>query len=634
MDVYTAARRVGQVFRIDGNPVAAGQYGVVGDGFSCALVGVDGSIDWLCLPRFDSPSVFGALLDRERGGFYRIGPADAECSSVQAYDTDTNVLQTLFRKEGAGVVCLTDLMPWNGDPREAIHELHRFLEAREGSMEMEVIFDPRFDYGRGETRVEIADEGAVAEGPSGERLSISIGNRIRFEPRPRGGVVARFSLRSGQRLWTILSWQAKRPEKIAAYRPFEHLRATRHFWRSWSGQLDYDGPWRHDVMRSALTLKMLQYAPTGAVVAAPTTSLPVVPSGARNWDYRYSWTRDSAMAIRAMNQIGYPDEALGFFQFVRNSVEQRDHLDLMVTINGDEVPDESVLEHLSGYLDRGPVRVGNAARDQKQYDIIGPLLDAAVLHEKSGGTLSLRLWRQLRRLMNEAVDNAAEPDHGIWEPRSEPAHHVHSKLMIWVALDRALHLAQRFGGDRNDDMWARTRDRLHRDILLRGYDESKGTFVGEYGGNRVDATLLLMPVHGFLPPSDLRVQRTIQRVRNELGDGRFLRRYCTSDGADGVDSDEGCFVLCGFWLAEALSLTGHLDEALEVLNNHLSAANHLGLLAEEVDPGSGGPLGNFPQTFSHLGLIQAAARLDRALRLRDEGSKEPPRLAFDFPDIR
>jgi GH15 family glucan-1,4-alpha-glucosidase len=631
VDVYTASRRVGKVFQITGEPVPAGQHGVVGDGFSCALVGVDGSIDWLCLPRFDSPSVFGALLDRERGGFCRIAPAGTECTSVQAYDTGTNVLQTLFRRPGVGVVCLTDLMPWNGDPREAIHELHRLLEAREGEMEMELIFDPRFDYGRGETRVEIADEGAVAEGPSGERLSISVGNGVRFESRPQGGVVARFSLRSGQRLWTILSWRAKRPEKIAAYRPFEHLRATRHFWRSWSGQLGYDGPWRHDVMRSALTLKMLQYAPTGAVIAAPTTSLPVVASGARNWDYRYSWTRDSAMAIRAMNLIGYPDEALGFFQFVRDSVEKRDRLDLMVSIDGDEVPDESVLEHLSGYLGSAPVRIGNAARDQRQHDIVGPLLDAAALHEKSGGTVSLRLWRQLRRLMNLSIETASEPDHGIWEPRSQPVHHVHSKLMIWLALDRALHLAQRFGGDRNDDAWAQARNHIHKEILRQGYDESKGTFVGEYGGDGVDATLLLIPVHGFLPPDDPRVRRTVRRVREELSEGRFLKRYRTFDGVDG---EEGCFVLCGFWLAEALALTGDLDEALAVFNNHLSAANHLGLLAEEVDAASGGLLGNFPQTFSHLGLIQAAARLDLALRLRDEGSDEPPRLPFDFPESR
>ena len=631
MDIHTASRRVSRSFEADGGTPAIGGYGLIGEGHTCALVGVNGSVDWLCLPRFDSPSVFAAILDSERGGFFRISPTGVGCESLQAYDDETNVLQTLFRKPGVGVVCLTDFMPWNGEPRQVPHELHRLLEAREGSMEMEVIFDPRFDYGRGETRVELADEGALAFGPNGEQLSISIGGGVRFEKREGGGALARFTLRTAQRLWTILSWRSPRPERIAAYRPWEHLRATRRFWRSWAAQLQYDGPWRHDVQRSALMLKLLQYAPTGAVVAAPTTSLPVHPGGARNWDYRYSWTRDSAMAIRAMNLIGYPGEAMGFFHFVRDTVEARGHLDLMVAIDGGDVPDETFLEHLSGHRASRPVRIGNAARHQTQHDIIGPLLDAASLYEQSGGTLGLRLWRQIRKLVAESIENAGRPDHGIWEPRADPAHHVHSKLMTWVALDRALHLASLFGGDRHEEDWARARDRLTSEILERGYDESSGSFVGEYGGREVDATLLLLPIHGFLPATDPRVERTIKRVVQELGDGRFLRRYRSTDGIDG---DEGAFVLCGFWLAEALALAGRLDEALEVFTNHHSAANHLGLLAEEVDPATGALLGNFPQAFSHIGLIQAAARLDLALRLRDEGVEQPPRLEFDFPRLR
>jgi GH15 family glucan-1,4-alpha-glucosidase len=631
MDIYTAARRASRSFVLDGRPAPIGRHGAVGDGFSCALVGIDGSIDWLCLPRFDSPSVFGALLDPDRGGFFRIAPADRTCESLQAYDTATNVLQTLFTKPGQGIVCLTDFMPWNGDPRSSIHEVHRLIEAREGTTEMEIVFDPRFDYGRGETRVEVADEGAVALGPNGEKMSLSVSRGVRFEHRPEGGVHARFALSRERRMWAILSWRAKRPERIAAYRPFEHLRVTRRFWRHWSGQLEYDGPWRHDVMRSALMLKLLQYAPTGAVVAAPTTSLPVNTGGSRNWDYRYSWARDSAMAIRAMNLIGYPEEALGFFQFVRDTVEQEGRLDLMVSIDGGPVPAEEHLEHLSGHLGSLPVRLGNAARDQVQHDIIGPLLDAASVYEKSGGMLSLRLWRQVRRLVDRALEHVDQPDHGIWEPRSEPAQHVHSKHMIWVALDRALHLAQHYGGDRSEEVWRSQRDRLQKDILERGYDRESGTFVGEYGGDSVDASLLLFPIHGFLAPSDPRVVRTVERVRHDLGEGRFLRRYRTDDGVDG---DEGCFVLCGFWLAEALALTRRLDDALEVFHNHLSASNHLGLLAEEVAPQDGALLGNFPQAFSHLGLIHAAARLDLALRLRDEGIEEPPRLALDYPEAR
>jgi len=631
VDIYTAARRIAQNFRVETGPLGIGDYGAIGEGNTCALVGIDGSIDWLCLPSFDSPSVFGAILDETSGGRFRVAPAEPGYESLQAYDDATNVLQTMFRRQGQGTVVLTDYMPWTGDPGSSTRELHRMLEAREGSLEIEVVFDPRFDYARSRTRIEVADEGLVAEGENGERLTLSVGNGVVFRSRPNGGVSARIRLHSGQRLWLILSWHSKRPEKIAAHRPFEHLRATRRFWRSWAGEMHYDGPWRHDVLRSALMLKLLQFAPTGAMVAAPTTSLPVVSNGARNWDYRFSWTRDSAMAVRAMNLIGYPDEAVRFFQFVRDTVIERDHLDLMVTIAGKSIPEELLLPHLAGHKGAHPVRVGNAASGQIQHDIVGPLLDAAYLHEQSGGSLDLGFWQEIRKLVNQAVENSATPDHGIWEPRAEPAHHVHSKMMTWLALDRALAIAPLFGGDRYEADWAATRDRLFAEILERGYDATTGTFVGQYGGDSVDATLLLIPVFGLLQPTDPRVERTVKRVLDELSDGRFVRRYLTDDG---TGADEGAFVLCGFWLSEALALGGRLNEALDVFNNHLSAANHLGLLAEEVDPTTAAPLGNSPQAFSHLGLIQAAARLDLALRLRDEGIDQPPFLPSDFPHAR
>jgi GH15 family glucan-1,4-alpha-glucosidase len=628
VDLYTTSKRVSTAFTADGGDLDSSQYGVIGDGNTVAFVGVNGSVDWLCFPRFDSPSVFARILDAQRGGCFRISPSRDGYESRQAYDDATNVLQTLFRRDGEGTIVVTDFMPWNGDPRSRFHELHRLIEVREGSMEIEILFDPRFDYARGESRVEIAEEGVMAEGPSGERLSLSTGPDVAFEKHPGGGAHARTALRSGQRLWCILSWRSKRAEKVAAYRPFDHMRATRRFWRRWAAHMHYDGPWRHDVLRSALILKLLQYAPTGAMVAAPTTSLPVCPGGERNWDYRFSWMRDSAMAIRAMNLIGYPEEAQDFFHFVRDTLEQRSGLDIMVTLEGGDVPRETTLDHLAGHRGIRPVRIGNAAAFQTQHDIAGPLLDAASLHELSGGTLGLRLWRQIRALVNDAIKRAAQPDHGIWERRAEPAHHVHSKLMIWLALDRALHLAPLFGGDRYEQTWRRARERLRDEITRQGFDRKSGSFVGEYGGREVDATLLLLPIYDFLPPADRRIEQTLRRVVAELGEGRFVRRYRSDDG---IDCDEGGFVLCGFWLAEALALCGRLDEALETFNNHLSAANHLGLLAEEVDPGTGAPLGNTPQAFSHLGLIHAAARLDRALRLRDEGIDEPPRLPFDSP---
>ncbi len=631
MDLYTAAERIARAFVVDAAATSLGRHGLVGDGYSAALIGVDGSVDWLCLPRFDAPSVFAALLDPRQGGCLRVAPALRAFESLQAYDSQTCVLQTLFRAPGHGSAVLTDFMPWTDDPRSTFHELHRLVEVREGQLPLELVFDPRFDYGRAATRVEVTRNGAVAVGEDGQRLTLSVSDGVGLEPRAAGGVQARFPARAGQRIWVILSFGSPRPEPIAAHRPFEHLRTTRRFWRSWAARLRYDGPWRHDVLRSALTLKLLQYAPTGAVVAAPTTSLPVGPNGDRNWDYRYSWTRDSALAIRAMTLIGYREEARGFFHFVRDTVDRSGHLDLMVAVDGERVPDEAILEHLVGHRGHAPIRVGNAARDQDQLDITGALLDAAYLYERSGETLSLRLWRHVRRLVDQAIARAGQADHGIWEPRTEPRHHVHSKLMTWVAVDRALRIAPLFGGDRSESRWCRALQSLRREILERGFDASSGTFVGEYGGQEVDATLLLFPTYGFLPAADPRVRKTRERVRKELADGPFLRRYRT---ADGIGSREGAFVLCGFWLAEALALDGRLDEAMDVFHHHVRAANHVGLLAEEIDPGDGRPLGNFPQAFSHLGLIQAAARLDLALRLRDEGIEQPPRLPFDPPEVR
>lgn len=622
MDLYTAAERLSRRFPspLAGSAPSIGEHALIGDCASCALVAVDGSIDWLCLPRFDSPSVFAAILDPERGGLCRVAPTGA-FESQQAYDESTNVVQTLFRTAD-GAVQLTDFMPYSGDDEHfSVHELHRLVEVREGSVELELVFDPRFDYGRGETRVSVAEDGALAEGPTGQRLALAVSRGLRLAPREAGGVSGRVRLRAGQRVWVILSWRQNRPEPVAAYRPFEQLRRTRRFWRRWAAQLSYDGPWRHDVLRSALTLKLLQYAPSGAMVAAPTTSLPEWIGGTRNWDYRFSWTRDSAMAIRAMNLIGFGAEALRFFHFVRACVDVRRQLDIMVAIDGNDVPPERELAHLCGHAGSGPVRIGNAAADQRQHDILGPLLDAALLHENTGGMASLRLWREVRHLIDSAVATIDEPDHGIWEPRAEPDHHVHSKLMTWVALDRGLRLAPLFGGDREQTTWLASLGRLRRDIEQHGYDEQLGTFVGTYGGRDVDATLLLLPIYGFLDGADPRALRTVDRVRNELGAGRYLYRYKADDGIAG---DEGAFLLCGFWLAEALALAGRVDEALEVFGAHAGAANHVGLLAEEVDPADGSPLGNFPQAFSHLGLIQAAARLDLALRQRDEGLATAP----------
>jgi alpha,alpha-trehalase len=627
MDLYSAAKRLNRpfVFTDEGSTreLSIADHGLIGDGFSAALVRADGAIDWLCLPRFDSPSVFGALLDDTNGGSTSVSPVEYPFESLQRYDPDTNVLETLFRIEGRGTIRLTDYMPWTDDPRSAVHEVHRRVQCVEGEAIVKVVFDPRFDYGRTDTTFDIDGRSALAKSASGERLVAVLDGVGHWEPRPEGGVESVSRMKAGDRGWVVISWNASESESILAYRPFEALRHTRRRWRDWVQQLQYDGPWRHHVVRSALLLKLLMYAPTGAMVAAPTTSLPEWIGGVRNWDYRYTWTRDTAMAVRAANLLGCIREAREFFHFVRDTLERDRELHIMYAVDGGRVPDEETLDNLAGYRGSRPVRIGNGARDQLQLDTAGALMDAAYVYERGGGSLTARGWRRLR----EVVDNVAvmwgRPDHGIWEPRAGKRHNVHSKLMSWLALRRGAELAPLFGDQPLKTRWQQAADELHAEICSRGLDRTGKRFVAAYDHEHSDASLLLLPIHGFLPPNDDRLLRTVERIQVELGEGPYVRRY---RGDDGVGGQEGAFVLCGFWLAEVLAMAGQIDQAQRVFVAHAEASNHLGLLAEEIEPQTKALLGNFPQAFSHLGLINAAARIDLALRLRDEGSPRVPEV--------
>jgi GH15 family glucan-1,4-alpha-glucosidase len=604
MDLYSAAKRLNRPFvftdEASTRALSIADHGLIGDGFSAALVRADGAIDWLCLPRFDSPSVFGALLDSENGGSTSVSPV-----------------------EGRGTIRLTDYMPWTDDPRSAVHEVHRRVQCVEGEAVVKVVFDPRFDYGRVDATFDIDGRSALAKGASGERLVAVLGGVGQWEPRPEGGVQSVFRLKAGERGWVVISWNASESESILAYRPFEALRNTRRRWRDWVQQLQYDGPWRHHVIRSALLLKLLMYAPTGAMVAAPTTSLPEWIGGVRNWDYRYTWTRDTAMAVRAANLLGCNREAREFFHFVRDTLERDRELHIMYAVDGGRVPDEQTLDHLRGYRGSRPVRIGNGARDQLQLDTAGALMDAAYVYERGGGLLTARGWRRLREVVDNVAAMWAEPDHGIWEPRAGKRHNVHSKLMSWLALRRGAELAPLFGDQPVQTRWQQVADELHAELCVRGLDSTAKRFVAAYDHEHPDASLLLLPIHGFLPPNDDRVLRTVEWIRAKLGAGPYVYRYRTDDGVGG---EEGAFVLCGFWLAEVLAMAGQIDEAQRVFVAHAEASNHLGLLAEQIDPGTGTLLGNFPQAFSHLGLINAAARIDLALRLRDEGSPRVPEV--------
>ncbi len=619
------ARRLGRPFHFlpgEAPELPLDARAIIGNGLTTALVRVDGVIDWLCLPRFDSPSVFAGLLDRERGGHTAVSPTARPFSSVQAYDPGTNVLETMFTVPSQGIARVLDFMPWDNDPRAGIHEIHRRVDVLEGQVDLEIVFDPRFDYGREPAVMQPYPAGISARGPQGQRLA-AVSNREHWQARPEGGVRQRFALRRGESVWLVLSWGDEDPEPVAHYRSYERLRVTRRAWRAWSSRLHYDGPWRHHVERSALCMKLLTYAPTGAMVAAPTTSLPEWIGGPRNWDYRYSWIRDTSFAIRAVNLLGYAAEAREFFYFARDAVDLERGLDVMYAVDGQRVPEELELTHLRGHRGSVPVRIGNGARDQLQLDTVGALVDAAHLYERFGHSLTLSSWRKIRAVIQALRLRLHEPDDGIWEPRSGRRHNVHSKLMSWVALDRGAGLAKAFGDNALHKQLVQEASQTHAEIHARGLDVTGDHFVAAYGANHVDAALLTLPLYGLVEPTDPRFVRTVARIQAELASGSFVYRYKYDDGVAG---EEGAFGLCGFWLAEVLAMAGRVDEAAAVFVDHVNASNHVGLLAEEIDPRTGEQLGNFPQAFSHLGLINAALRIDLALRLRNEGIRGEPHL--------
>jgi alpha,alpha-trehalase len=608
-------------------PIA--DYAFLSDCQTTALVAPNGNVEWLCLPRMDSPSVFAAILDRDAGGF-RVGPAHASVPAARRYLPGTMVLETSWETR-MGWVIVRDVLsigPWHHDSErsdshrrsptdhDADRVLLRLIECTQGSVEIKVDCEPAFDYGGLAADWSYSGSGyneavARSEGMDLELRLVS-DLRLGFEgPRAR----ARTTLHEGQVAYVALGW-SQRPLPASYEEAQEWLVRTGRFWQEWLKHGTFpDHPWRSYLQRSALTLKGLTYAPSGAMVAAPTTSLPETPGGDRNWDYRYSWIRDSTFMLWALYTLGFDEEANDFFYFVADVVEAEEGpLQIMHGIGGETRLEEQELEHLSGYDGARPVRVGNGAYDQRQHDVWGAVLDSIYLHTRSRDQLPDRLWPIIKRQVEDALAHWREPDSGIWEVRGEPKHFTSSKLMCWVAADRGARLARIRDDDPIALRWQEAADEIHADICASGVD-ARGVFVQHYDTDALDASVLLMPLVRFLPPDDARIRDTVLTIADELTEEGLVLRYRVEETDDGFSGDEGTFTICSFWLVSALVEIGELARARALCEKLLSYASPLLLYAEEIDPVTGRHLGNFPQAFTHLALINAVVRIIEAERL-------------------
>ena len=584
-------------------------YGVIGDMHTAALVGLDGSIDWYCAPRFDSPSVFAALLDSQKGGRFQLSPT-GKFTTKQSYEGETNVLATTFDSQ-EGRIKLTDFMPCFMEKGElkGFHELHRIVDCLEGDPGLRITFQPRFNYARGNTIIRETRDGCLARN---QRHHISLASSVKLLVSDKNLLVNDFRLSRGQRIVLVLKWGNSSPTLAARYETSRKLSKTVSYWKRWVGHVKYQGPYRTHVVRSCLVLKMLQYAPTGAMVAAVTTSLPESIGTLRNWDYRYSWIRDNALSVWALSEAGATREALDYTRWMINvRRHSKERLQIMMGIGGEREIPEITLDHLEGYRRSSPVRVGNAAYKQLQLDIYGILADSMYyLHRALGWTTKQVYENLVKYSADQAAAEWEKPDSGIWEMRQARSF-VESKMWCYVALDRAIKIARELGYNEDWRRWEPVKKKIKNQILTNGWSTKKKAFTMVLGGDDLDAANLLMPLVGFLPARDPKMTSTIQRIREELSKGDLVYRYNVDDGQLGK---EGAFTVCGFWMVDCLTRLGKLGEAEELLNQLLKRANHLGLYSEEIDPVTGEALGNFPQAYTHMGLITASVRLEEARR--------------------
>ena len=600
-------------------------HGLIGDLQTAALIATDGTIDWFCAPRFDSPSIFASLLDQQKGGHFRVGPDGVKYVTKQLYLPGTPILITRFLSaDGVGEVI--DFMPIAGEQATDRHRLVRMIRVVRGQMRFRLECEPRFDYGRDLPDVEFSGDGATFRGRT-MTMTVSASRRdrrlVREEDvsRTDHGIRVFANLNEGDTGGMVLETSPEGPVTVVS--PEELIRLfeqTRDFWRGWIGRSRYQGRWREMVERSAMTLKLMTYAPTGALVAAPTAGLPEQVGGERNWDYRFTWIRDASFSVYALLGLGFTSEAQAFLRWLSDRVQQAGErsapLQIMYRIDGSPDLDEFTLDHFEGYRGSSPVRIGNGAATQLQLDIYGEAMDSMYLADAHDLRMSHESWSKTARLVDWLCDHWDQPDDGIWETRGGRQDFVYGRLMSWVAFDRAIRLAEGRARPADTGRWTNMRDMVYRQIMERGFHPKREAFVQHYDTEVLDASLLYMPLVGFVAPTDPMWQSTLRAMDQELVSDSLVYRYDPQASPDGLRGSEGTFTICSFWYVDALARSGRLDDARITFEKMLTYASPLGLYSEEIAP-TGEQIGNFPQAFSHLSLISAAMNLDYQL---DHGS--------------